>query len=130
MRIRPGRVIAATITVSAAAALAATPAFADNPPGGIVWDHTYKEPGVTVYVEEHGDIISVCDSSENGHSAWVEVNYAYGRYRLTASGGVGTCATGSASDGWDLPEELEISLLFDGNGGSYAEGVESFVNDH
>ena len=118
----------------AAATIAATPssASADEPPGGIVWDHTYSAPGVKVYVEEHGDIISVCDTVANGHSAWVTVtNYAsHVSYLSEVTAGAGSCKTHQASQGgvYDMPEGGDISLEYLGDGGfaAYSE----FLNDH
>ncbi|WP_329483112.1 hypothetical protein OG555_13045 [Kribbella sp. NBC_01484] len=132
MKSRLGRVLAGTFALSAtAAALTAGSAFANEPPDGIVWDHTYTAPGVKVYVEEHGDYVEVCDTSKNGYSAWVEVYLGITKYRLTASSGVGTCEWESASD-VDLPENVDILLHFDGRGHDvdHPDGVESFYNDH
>ncbi len=117
---------AATLMVSAGSASAYT-----DP--GINWDHTYEASGVRVYVEEYGDIISVCDTKSNGHAATVQVRatdvWPYD-YEMTASDGVGTCKTHQASDGatYNLSER-GIDLLFDGDGGDWS-GSGYFTNDH
>lgn len=101
---------------------------------GIKWDHTYSGTGVKVYVEEHGDIISVCDTSANDRSAWVTVSDITNNisgYKLMASRGKGSCATHQASDGsrYDQREGSRIALNFEGAGGNGSYYV-SFVNDH
>ncbi|WP_327419890.1 hypothetical protein OG612_41680 [Streptomyces sp. NBC_01527] len=98
------------------------------------WDHTYSGRGVRVYVEEHGDIISVCDTSTNGHSAWVTVDdltQNRSGYKVTASGGRGSCATRRASDGikYNPDEGMRIGLNYEGEGGNGSYAV-TFVNDH
>jgi hypothetical protein len=133
LKFRVGRVVAGVMAVVAAALMAtAGNAAAEEPPGGIVWDHTYEAPGVRVYVEEHGDIISVCDTKANGHSARIEVGKDDWplAYEMAARGGAGTCETHRASDGWryNLMERVNIQLAFDGNGGN--DTWKLFYNDH
>ncbi|MFC7304209.1 hypothetical protein ACFQVC_08295 [Streptomyces monticola] len=98
------------------------------------WDHTYSGTGVKVYVEERGDIVRVCDTSANGHSAWVAVmdnDNNIDHYKLKAAGGKGSCATNRASEGGrhNLAEYSRIALNFEGKGGNGSYYV-SFVNDH
>ncbi|MFJ6651049.1 hypothetical protein ACIQPS_36135 [Streptomyces sp. NPDC091290] len=108
---------------------------ADTP--GIDWDHTYSYTGVRVYVEERGDIISVCDTKKNGHSAFVEVIsdgvWPYD-YEMRATGGYGSCKIHRASDGakYDLDEGDGVALVFSGvPGGPYGDYAEAyFKNDH
>ncbi|WP_329483113.1 hypothetical protein OG555_13050 [Kribbella sp. NBC_01484] len=110
-----------------------TGASAAEPPDGIVWDHTYTAPGVKVYVEEHGDIISVCDTSKNGYAAWVLVTDRVGvQFQITARNGVGSCETTQADDGLlhDLYEGDRIDLHLDGDGDEPGGAYEAFVNDH
>lgn len=59
-----------------AAAIVVTPssAFADVPPGGGTWDHVLTQPGVSLSIEEHGDVIQVCDTAANGSGAHVNVS--------------------------------------------------------
>ena len=121
--------LAALTTLTAPSAVAAV-----VPPSGSSWDHTYSGAGVKVYVKEHGDIISVCDTSANGHSAWVTVDDITANisgYKLTAGGGKGTCASHLASEGgrYNLREYDRIALNFEGEGGNGSYYV-SFVNDH
>jgi hypothetical protein len=134
---RGRRTVAALFGAAALGALAivtAPSATAAEAPDGTTWDHTWTGTGVAVYVEEHGDIISVCDTSANGHSAWVTVDDITDNitgYKLTASNGKGTCATHSASQGgrYDLRENNRIALNYEGAGGNGTYAV-SFVNDH
>lgn len=92
-----------------------------DPPGGS-WDHTWTttdaNKGGTVYVEENGDVVSVCDSFADGLAARARVSVQQSsgayleRYTLVASGGLGSCATARASDGGthDLPEHVSIGV--------------------
>ncbi|MFJ5779031.1 hypothetical protein [Streptomyces sp. NPDC093094] len=137
-RARLGHRTAAALFGAAAltglAAVVAPSADAAELPGGIVWDHTYTGTGVKVYVEEHGDIVSVCDTSANGHSAWVAVSDITNNisgYKLTVTGGKGSCATHRASDGtrYNMEENARIALNYEGAGGRGSYYV-SFVNDH
>ena len=109
MRNKIAALVATTAFVAGGTLMTATSASAQvDPPGGS-WDHTWKttdaKQGGTVYVEENGDVVSVCDSAEDGLSARADVSVqqssgAYHvRYQLVASGGVGSCATARASDG-------------------------------
>lgn len=133
-----GRRVAAALAGSAAlVALTATAAptaqAAIAPPSGGSWDHIYTGTGVTVYVKEHGDVVSVCDTSANGHSAWAQVmDTTTSRYYIvTASGGKGTCASHSADESYkyDIPEDTWVNVLFEGAGGQGTYTV-SFFNDH
>ncbi|MFE4328007.1 MULTISPECIES: hypothetical protein [unclassified Streptomyces] len=131
-RARLGRRTAAALL--GAAALTGLTAVTAPSAGAITWDHTYSGTGVKVYVKEHGDIIRVCDTSANGHSAWVavmDITDNVDHYKLKASGGKGTCATHQASEGgrYNLAEYSRIALNFEGAGGNGSYYV-SFVNDH
>jgi hypothetical protein len=134
VKLRIGHGVAGAAALAAATIMAtAGSASADEPPDGIVWDHTYTAPGVTVYVEEHGDIISVCDSAENGHSAWVQVDWSNGgfpaTYKSTVTNGVGSCKTHQASEvGFDLDEGIYIKLAFEGDGSTLRTA--QFLNDN
>ncbi|MEW1686226.1 hypothetical protein [Streptomyces sp. NPDC093594] len=119
-------------TLAIATAIAATPAtaFAADT---VTWDHIWTATGVKVYVAEYGDIISVCDTSANGHAARATITddtIGFTYYSITASGGAGTCVTHRASDGasYDLIEGSKITISYDGNGGAYAST--GYVNDH
>lgn len=60
----------------------------------------YKAPGVTVHVEEHGDIVSVCDSAANGKPAESQVSDSTGNhYPVHVTKGYGSCQTRSAGYG-------------------------------
>lgn len=125
--------LAAGALAFAAAAVVSTAgsALADPGPPGIVWDHTYKATGVVVYVEEHGDIVSVCDTAANGHRAEADVeDDGVGlRYTLSVTAGKGSCKTAQASDGHDMGEGDLIGIAYGGNG-KYPAAVSTFVNDH
>jgi hypothetical protein len=88
---------------------------------------------VRVYVEEHGDVISVCDVKANGRAAWVKVfagKYSEtAAYEMTVNGGAGSCETRRASDGskYNLKEGF-IQVFFDGDGGE--QHWDTFINDH
>lgn len=130
---RLGRRTAAAL-LGAAALAGLTMATAPSATAATKWDHTYSGTGVKVYVKEHGDIITVCDTSKNGHSAWVAVmdnTDNIDHYLLKASGGKGTCATHKASQGgkYDLGEYSRIALNFEGAGGNGSYYV-SYMNDH
>lgn len=82
----------------AAAALAMNAGSAS----AIDWDHTKSYDGVTVYFEEHGDIVKVCDTAKNGRSASVivyEDSPGDVGYSMTVSTGKGDCKSHRASDG-------------------------------
>jgi len=116
----------AAVTLMATAGNAA----AGEPPPGINWDHTLTAEGVRVYVEEHGDIISVCDAKANGRAAWVQVFVGESAaYEMTVTEGAGSCETRRASDGgkYNL-REVSILLFFDGNGGE--RNWHNFSNNH
>lgn len=91
----------------------------------------FSANGVTVYVEEYGDVISVCDTRANGHNAWVSVSYASDwLYTLAVNSGAGSCATHRAGEGgiYNLKEGRDYLLDFAGSGeGTY---LSTFFNDH
>nr|WP_202514827.1 MULTISPECIES: hypothetical protein [unclassified Streptomyces] len=108
-----------------------------QPDPGIDWDHIYNPnsptgSGVRVYVEEYGDIITVCDSAKDGESAtvWVsEDGYIDAGYSMTVSSGYGTCKTHRASDGgkYNLHEKNYVELTFFAKG---SDNYATFYNDH
>ncbi|HEY2674328.1 MAG TPA: hypothetical protein VGJ07_28670 [Rugosimonospora sp.] len=114
--------IAATVLLTGAALATASPAWASDPGGGAAWDHIWTTSdatqGGTVYIEEHGDVVELCDTAADGYAPRVEIltqasNGQYNfHYSLTASGGFGTCITRSASNGgvYDLPENDNIAV--------------------
>lgn len=121
----------------AVAAVAAVPGSASAmvvvPGGG--WDHVWTAAGVSVSVEEHGDIVMLCDTSANGHAARADIYLASGgtpRYSLIAEGN-GNCIEVAASNGgpYNLPENQNITIYYNGTGlesEGYAAAVWS--NDH
>jgi hypothetical protein len=124
MRNKIAALAATTIFVAGGSLLSATAASAtvDPPSGG--WDHTWTttdgDKGGTVYISEYGDHVSVCDTDADGYAPRVRISNEEGsvpgaydaRYTLTASGGLGSCASASASQGgvYDLPENTSIGV--------------------
>ena len=64
--------LAATALLLAGGALAtaSSASATENPPGGGGWDHIWftkdANSGGTLYVEEHGDIVELCDTASDG----------------------------------------------------------------
>lgn len=132
---RARRVVGALFGAAALAALsavAAPTASAATDPVPTRWDHKYTAPGVTVYVTEYGDVVSVCDAAANGKSAIVSVYDSTGFvYSIQNHNGYGSCKTyraGYAGSWTDLREGDWINLAYVGDGGSpwYAD----YLNDH
>ncbi|NIH82962.1 hypothetical protein [Amycolatopsis viridis] len=124
------RTLSAVVTLAAAGVLVpAGSASAMPDPPGDGWDHTFSELGVTVYAEEYGDRIAVCDTAANGASAVVNVWAGPWKYEAVASG-FGTCTTHRASEGgrYNLPEGVYVDLYYKGDNG-YATHS-GFMNDH
>ncbi|TDD60226.1 hypothetical protein E1293_45910 [Actinomadura darangshiensis] len=132
MKFRVGRVIAGTMAIAAATVMATAGAASADIPPGIHWDHTWSELGVKVYIEEHGDIISVCDTAANGGSATLRVINLdhYSEYTAKVTNGAGSCTTHDAGDGgkYNLKEGDRIDVGISG-GGSVKEH-RLFLNDH
>ncbi|MEU8028003.1 hypothetical protein AB0C13_05120 [Streptomyces sp. NPDC049099] len=113
MRGKTAAFAVAVCLVTGGSLATATPASATvDPPGG-TWDHTWHTTdaspyGGTVYVEEYGDVVEVCDTAADGYNANAWVYQSTGTYYvITTSGGNGSCATARASDGvgyHNLPE--------------------------
>ncbi|MEU8137205.1 hypothetical protein [Streptodolium elevatio] len=134
---RGRHIVAALFGAAALASLGvvtAPSAGAATLPSGIAWDHIYSGPGVKVYVKEHGDMISVCDTSANGHAAWVAVDNVSDNisgYKLSVTTGKGTCATRQATQGgrYDLAEYSTIGMSYEGQGG-LGSTYSAWSNDH
>ncbi|MCF2533178.1 hypothetical protein [Yinghuangia soli] len=132
---RARRVVGALFGAAALAALsavAAPTASAATDPVPTSWDHKYTAPGVTVYVTEYGDVVSVCDTAANGQPAIVGVSDSRGfRYSIQNYRGYRSCKTyraGNAGSTTDLREGDWINLAYVGDGGRawYAD----YLNDH
>jgi hypothetical protein len=136
--------LAATTFVLVGTLVTATSASAsvDPPSGG--WDHTWTttdgDKGGTVYIAEYGDHVSVCDTASDGYAPRVQIASeessvpgAYDiRYTLTASGGLGSCASASASQGgvYNLPENTSIGVtVWLGPNYKY-QSTHYYLNDH
>ncbi|MEV0531431.1 hypothetical protein [Kitasatospora sp. NPDC050463] len=142
MRHRIAALTTATLLLAGGALGGATSASATVDPG-TSWDHTWTtsdaDHGGTVYVEEHGDIVSVCDSAADGMAPRVEVFVQGGsgqynpRYTIAATGGLGSCTTVSASDGgaYDLPENVSIMVsIWLGTSVGHFGSEHVYLNDH
>ncbi|MEV6182907.1 hypothetical protein ACIHAR_14085 [Streptomyces sp. NPDC052016] len=142
MRHKIGALAATTVFLAGGALATATSASAavDPPSGG--WDHTWttsdSRDGGTVYIAEHGDIVSLCDTAADGYAPRVQIasqasSGAYHiRYTLTASGGEGSCASARASQGgvYDLPENTQIGVtIWLGPDRDY-QTQHYYLNDH
>ena len=141
MRNKIAALVATTAFVAGGSLMTAPSASATvDPPGS--WDHTWKTTdaakGGTVYVEENGDVVSVCDTAADGLAARADVSVQlssggyYFRYRLVASGGEGSCATARASDGGahDLPENVSISVTVYLGPDFQHSSQHYYLNDH
>jgi hypothetical protein len=135
--------IAAAVLLTGAALATASPAWASDPGGGAAWDHIWTtvdaDQGGTVYIEEHGDVVELCDTAADGYAPRLEVftqasNGQYTpRYDLTASGGFATCVTRSASNGgiYDLPENDNISVaIWLGPNAGFDGSQHYYLNDN
>jgi hypothetical protein len=135
---------ATTAFVAGGTLLTATSASAAvDPPGGS-WDHTWTttdgNKGGTIYIEENGDVVSLCDTAADGLAPRANIAVeessvpgAYDtRYTLTASGGLGSCDTARASDGGthNLPENWNIGVtIYLGPNYQHAS-THYYLNDH
>ncbi|MFF3174700.1 hypothetical protein ACFVQ0_19010 [Streptomyces sp. NPDC057900] len=138
MKPRIGRILAGATALAAAALMMSGATASAMPDPGIDWDHIFNPnsdgpaSGVRVYVEEYGDIVTVCDTAKDGESAHVlvtDLSVTNRQYSMTVSSGYGTCKTHRASDGgvYNLHENAYVSLTYWAKGGdSYAE----YYNDH
>jgi hypothetical protein len=144
MRNKIAAMAATTAFVALGTLGTATSASASVEPPGDGWDHTWTttdaDKGGTVYVEENGDRISVCDTAADGLAPRAQIAVeessvpgAYDiRYTLTASGGLGSCATASASMGgvYNLPENWSIGVAV-WLGPNYKNSSQHYyLNDH
>lgn len=134
-------VLAATVLLAGGALATASSASANEaPPGGGGWDHIWftsdANSGGTLYVEEHGDIVQLCDSAADGYAprASISDGTPQGTYTIVGAGGFGACTTVMASDGapYDLPESqrIDVSIWL---GPTPVKGSETdtyFINDH
>lgn len=140
MNFRMSRTVLGATTALVAGIALATPASATITPPGGAWDHivTTRDAaphGGTVYIQEYGDVIDLCDTDADGLAPTVQINYTLDgipyHYGMTASGGYGSCVVRSASDGgvYNLPENTEIIVtVYLGNYDYTFSGP--YVNDH
>ncbi|NIH77919.1 hypothetical protein [Amycolatopsis viridis] len=133
MELRRTLLAAGAVAATATAVLAGTStaaAAAYSPPGG--WDHIWRAADGTavVYVEEHGDVIKLCDTKRNSFGAFLAV-WKNGSIITNWTAGDGGCKTHQASEGkpYDLPEGVRIELRFHGTAGG-PDTRQSFTNDH
>ncbi|GAA3842865.1 MULTISPECIES: hypothetical protein [Amycolatopsis] len=124
--------VALSSGVLAVLAFQGTASAAPVPPGD-GWDHVWSGASgdFKVYVEEHGDLISACDTKADGKTPTVWVGPGTGettRYSFRVTGGSGSCVSKSASLGgvYNLPEGQKFTVT----ACSYGCGAWPFVNDH
>ncbi|MDI5968237.1 hypothetical protein POF50_002555 [Streptomyces sp. SL13] len=142
MRTRIAALAAAVLLAGGVLATASPASAAPAPPQGS-WDHTWTTSdaahGGTVYVEEHGDTVSLCDTAADGYAPRAEVfsegtdGLYHARYIITASGGFASCTGYSASNGgvYDLPEGVEILVeIWLGPNVGHDGTSHYFLNDH
>lgn len=133
--------LAATVLLAGGALATASSAWASDPGGGDDWDHVWTTSdaahGGTIYIQEHGDILMLCDTAADGYAPRAQIGYenALGKqiyYTMTASGGNGSCITRRASDGapYDLPENTEIGVTIYLGPNWASPNPEGFFNDH
>jgi hypothetical protein len=125
-------------TVIGSLAFAAPASASPSPPQGGSWDHVWTSTdsthGATVYVEEHGDVIDVCDTASDGHLAEVRVAWDFDSFIIRASG-YGVC-TVSTNVNHDLPEaQMSNNITVSVYRNSTSSGPVNlyktfFVNDH
>ncbi|MFG3689641.1 hypothetical protein [Micromonospora sp. NPDC047740] len=120
--------VAASLTVAVTLGIAG-PASADD---GIDWDHHWSVPGGDVYVEEHGDIVMVCDTKADGKGVHGLVKDYYTgiiAYEFDETAGAFTCIKLSASMGgrYNLVEGHYYGVSFY-VGDSHEVGF--WTNDH
>jgi hypothetical protein len=132
--VRKSIVFTAAALASAAGLALAAPAHASDPGGGGSWDHTYVtiDGGGTVHVQEHGDLIELCDTKADGLSVRVEVSWDNSAgYVLYDKAGNGTCTAVSATTAakYDLPENKTIYLYIAASD-NFDWKAASYLNDH
>jgi len=144
MRHKMAALAATTVLLAGGALATATSASAVTDPPGGSWDHTWTtsdaNQGGTVYIEENGDLVSLCDTAADGYAPRVSIASeestvpgAYDiRYTLTASGGNGSCVTASASQGgvYNLPESTEIGVTIWLGPDRKSQTQHYYLNDH
>lgn len=132
MRIRRTLLASALAVAAAGTVLTGGSASASiSPPSG-GYDHAWTVDGMTVYIEEHGDIVKLCDSKADGKVAQVYVGPLADLYRYSMTiGGLGSCITHKASEGgkYNLPER-QIRVRFFNRKTSRWVGERDFYNDH
>ena len=125
--------VTAGVIATVAGVVFANPAVASDPGGGGSWDHTWVslDGGVTLHVQEHGDIVDLCDTRADGLSVRVEVSWDGGSYYFYNYGGNGTCEAVSASTAakYDLPEGKKIYIWISASN-NIDNLATSYVNDH
>ncbi|WP_432190220.1 hypothetical protein [Streptomyces sp. Tue6028] len=112
----------------------ATPASAStSPPGGGTWDHVWTHDGATLSVEEHGDVIQLCDTAADGYSAkaYLVWNVSPGvadSMTLTVAGN-GNCV-GSDASTHDITEGKTVNVYISNTGPDSTELYVTYLNDN
>lgn len=130
-----GTVLLAGGTLVGATSASARPAPED-------WDHVWTTSdsarGGTVYIQEHGDVVEMCDTAADGYTPRVMIsvqapNGQYDkRYIFAATGGNGGCVVHRATDGgvYDLPENVNIDVeIYLGPNVGYEGSEHIYLND-
>lgn len=133
---------AAILITGGALAMAPQASAVTDPPGGDSWDHVYTTSdsghGGTLYIEEYGDFIELCDTKADGLAPRADIsvlqsdgNYKLA-YQLISSQGNGFCVSHQASDGgvYNLPENttIHVHIYLGPNGAS--QNNYNYSNDH
>lgn len=134
--------IAATTAAVLSGIAFATPSSASDPGDpGYPWDHVWTSydnvHGATVYAEENGDFIRLCDTAADGYSAHVDIDYGYqwegvwvdrGSFSLVV-GGNGSCVQ-SNFEIHNIPEGDTVKLSIYTSDSFFPHRDTWFVNDH
>lgn len=70
--------------------------------------------GIQVTAVERGDVITVCDTKANGYAARMQVSSRGVYYEKVVRAGSGSCITASASNGYNLPENRNVTVTLNG----------------
>jgi hypothetical protein len=141
-RVRRSSLVVGCVAAGVSIAFSGTASAAPAPPEGS-WDHTWTTydtgHGGTLYIEEHGDYATICDTAADGKAPVAEL-YSLGpdgtdapkfRYTITDTGGYGTCKSVSAatSSTYNLPED-EMIQVFLWIGDHVATIENEYLNDN
>jgi hypothetical protein len=140
MRLASPKAVVSVLALTAATLFGFAGSAAAGTPPPHVWDHRWTTSGATLYVQEHGDVVSLCDSAANGIRPGAIVGWftstGWHAYDMLATGGNGSCKSISANSNpcvrCNIPEGVTVRVSFYGaNSPSGPARIEkTFVNDH